>query len=625
MRQIEVHNADLREKAAAIPARESGGLSVDDFCALPAREDTDEAIQLAEHNLAAAREKDAVRDAAGFDPLGLPGFDIVEISEVLTRDLPALDAAAVEQVQAHLAEIGPGSEVWIAEGMRRIDRVQGTVRACPFCAQDLGSSPVIRHYRAYFSEEYSQLKLRVSATLAEVNRLHGRDAPAGFERSVRILSERHHLWSRFCDVPPVELDTAAIARDWQAARNAILAALEAKRAAPLERIQLTPEALSGIERFETRREAVSALNERLHQANRAISIVKEQAATADPRVIEANLIRLRAVKARHATRTAALCDEYLRARTAKEQTEGLRDNARAALEQYRRTAFPGYQTAINMYLQRFNAGYRVDGVSSADTRGGPTCNYNVLINNVPVAVAGGAPTPGDPSFRNTLSSGDRNTLALAFFFASLDQDPGLANKVVVIDDPITSLDEHRSLTTVQQLRQLGLRTSQLIVLSHSKAFLCSIWKGIDPTQRAALSIVRQADGSTIATWDVDQDSATEHDRRHAMLREYISLGPRNNSREIARSVRPLLEAFLRIAYPEHFPPGALLGQFRNLCEQRCGTAQEILSAPDAHELRDLVEYSNRFHHDTNPAWETEAINDGALRGFVERALTFARR
>jgi wobble nucleotide-excising tRNase len=31
---------------------------------------------------------------------------------------------------------------------------------------------------------------------------------------------------------------------------------------------------------------------------------------------------------------------------------------------------------------------------------------------------------------------------LAFFFASLDQDAGLANKVVVIDDPISSLDEH---------------------------------------------------------------------------------------------------------------------------------------------------------------------------------------
>ena len=81
--------------------------------------------------------------------------------------------------------------------------------------------------------------------------------------------------------------------------------------------------------------------------------------------------------------------------------------------------FPGYQTDVNLYLQRFNAGFRLDNVISANTRGGPACNYNVIINNTPVAVAGGGPSPGAPSFRNTLSAGDRDTLALAFFFAYL--------------------------------------------------------------------------------------------------------------------------------------------------------------------------------------------------------------
>jgi hypothetical protein len=38
-----------------------------------------------------------------------------------------------------------------------------------------------------------------------------------------------------------------------------------------------------------------------------------------------------------------------------------------------------------------------------------------------------------------------------------------------------------------------------------------------------------------------------------------------------------------------------------------------------------VEYANGFHHDTNPACETEVINDAQLRGFVERALAFTRK
>ena len=42
-------------------------------------------------------------------------------------------------------------------------------------------------------------------------------------------------------------------------------------------------------------------------------------------------------------------------------------------------------------------------------------------------------------------------------------------------------------------------------------------------------------------------------------------------------------------------------------------------------LRDLLEYANHFHHDTNPAYETVRINDAELRGFVVRTLTFTRR
>jgi wobble nucleotide-excising tRNase len=286
--------------------------------------------------------------------------------------------------------------------------------------------------------------------------------------------------------------------------------------------------------------------------------------------------------------------------------------------------FPGYQTAVNLYLQRFNAGFRLDSVTSTNTRGGPSCSYNVVINNTPVAIAGGTPAAGEPSFRTALSAGDRNTLALAFFFASLDQRPDLADHVIVIDDPISSLDEHRALTTVQEVRRLAERAGQVIVLSHSKPFLCRIWEGADRAARAALEVARDGAGSTLRPWDVSQDSVTEHDRRHAALRQYLDTSAPNN-RDVAAALRPVLEAFVRISYPEHLPPGATLGPFLTLCEQRVDTAQEVLDEDDTGELRDLLEYANHFHHDTNPAYETVRINDAELRGFVARTLTFTRR
>ncbi len=624
--RIETHNTALRARAGAIPAADRGPLSVDEFCALPARPDIDEAIQAAERNLAAAREQDAIRNTQPLDLFSLPAFDLAAIERVLRQDLPALDAATLARVQTHLAGLGQGGEGWVADGMRRFPQGDGgaATGTCPFCAQDLQGSPVIQHYRAYFSDAYAALKRTVSDILGAVNRAHGGDVPAAFERAVRVAVERRQFWSRFCEVAEFTLDTAAIVRDWRAAREAVIGHLAAKQAAPLERMGLSDETRARVAVYEAHRATIATLNQRLEEANQAIGVAKERAATANSTVLATDLARLRAVTARHTPANAALCDEYLRERAAKEATERERDQARAALEQHRTTVFPGYQTAINLYMQRFNAGFRLDSVTYANTRGGATCTYNVVINNTPVPVGGADPAPGEPAFSNTLSSGDRNTLALAFFFASLDQDAGLANKIVVIDDPISSLDDHRALTTVQEIRRLAGRAAQVIVLSHNKPFLCRLWEGTDSTMRAALEVARDPAGSTVRAWDVGQDSITEHDRRHARLCDYLSTGT-GDMREVARSIRPHLEAFLRVACPERFPPGTLLRQFRNACRQSHGTPEQILDQSTTQELDEIVEYANRFHHDTNPAWETETINDGELRGFVERALRFARR
>jgi hypothetical protein len=152
-----------------------------------------------------------------------------------------------------------------------------------------------------------------------------------------------------------------------------------------------------------------------------------------------------------------------------------------------------------------------------------------------------------------------------------------------------------------------------------------LWEGADAGRRAALEVCRDGAGSSLRVWDVNQDLITEHDRRHATLRQYlVTAGP--NNREVARAIRPVLEVFVRVAYPEHFPPGSLLGPFRGLCQQRLGTSEQILNAADIAELADVLEYANQFHHDTNLAtFETVGINDAELKGFVSRALTFTRR
>jgi hypothetical protein len=47
---------------------------------------------------------------------------------------------------------------------------------------------------------------------------------------------------------------------------------------------------------------------------------------------------------------------------------------------------------------------------------------------------------------------------------------------------------------------------------------------------------------------------------------------------------------------------------------------------DLQELRDLTDYGNRFHHDSNPqGYLTVTVTDAELQGFVHRTLAFCSR
>ena len=621
--RIEEHIRELRPLGEAIPAAVRGSLSVDAFCDLPVHADIDGAIRDAEREVAAAQSSDAVRNTAAFKTLILPSFDRVAIDALLVRTLPDLEVAAAQNVQVHLAKLGEGGATWVGEGIQRIDDAStGQDKdICPFCVQDLGNSSILRHYQAYFSEAYNGLKRDVERYIQVLNIAHGDTATLTFERSVIEVERNSAFWSAFLEAPEIAIDTAALTLAWNQARDAVAHSLAAKQVSPLEGASITADTLAAIEAYEAAKAAVVVCNDRLQACNAQIALVKERSAGANATELIRVLTSLQRIRARHSESVAQNCAAYIEAKALKAQTEGLRDQARRELDDYRLNVFPAYQAAINTYLERFNAGFRLGAVNSVNNRHGSSCTYNVLINNETVPLTSEA----GPSFRNTLSAGDRNALALAFFFASLDRDQNLAQKIVVIDDPMTSLDEHRSLTTVQELRRLHDNVAQVIVLSHSKPFLCALWEGANVADRSAIRVTRLAVGSTLSTWDVRQDCITEHDKRHELVARYLQTADPAAERAVAAALRYILEAFARVAYPATFQVGGLLGTFHGICVQRLGTAAQILNQNDTTELRALLDYANQFHHDGNPTWVTPAINDQALTQFARRTLAFARR
>src|SRR5262249_11819551 len=275
-----------------------------------------------------------IRTTQIFQPYGLPDVDVDAIRGLLTRELADLDQAATNRVQQHFARLGRAGEAWIAQGIELVPGglAESEGKPWPFCAQDLGASALIPPSRSYFAAGHARHKQDIEAAAREFASQHSHEQQLYLARVYHQLHERRNFWSQFTEVPEFEMDLGATTEAWTQMRDAVLHAFEAKRGAPLDRIDLSPEAVRAIEVYRERAAALANTISRLRAANTAIERVKEQAAAADLNALRSDLARLRAIQSRHSPEISPLCDDYQTERDAKVAAEAARDAARVALD-----------------------------------------------------------------------------------------------------------------------------------------------------------------------------------------------------------------------------------------------------------------------------------------------------
>ena len=401
-------------------------------------------------------------------------------------------------------------------------------------------------------------------------------------------------------------------------------ALEKKATDPLEPQVLNATVRESVKKYNDLAKEVHSTNTALLGQHDEIALAKEKASHGNLTTAEARLARLETIARRHEKDVASKCAEYLKAKQRKDAAESQKVNARAALDRHRKRVFGTYQTAINEFLGTFNADFEISALKPSDPKGLPSSSYELVVNRGRVGLTT-AKSP-KPSFRTALSSGDRTTLALAFFFAMLKERSDLDNMIVVLDDPSSSLDDGRALSTVQEIRGLLGRADQVIVLSHSRGFLVRIWEQADKEHTSTMQIRPTGqEASKFELWNAEAAALTEYDRLHKLLREY-SCESTGDPEKVAPALRVVLEAFLRVAFAEHLPPGKILKDFFSIANQWQANGASIISDDALAELKKLREYANQFHHDTSKSWQGNLsnVNETELKGFSERVIQFTR-
>ena len=255
-------------------------------------------------------------------------------------------------------------------------------------------------------------------------------------------------------------------------------------------------------------------------------------------------------------------------------------------------------------------------ISEPDYRGRePSASYNILIKEVPVS-----PRSGDldkPSFRNTLSAGDKSTLALALFLAKVNSDPAVGETIVVLDDPFTSLDSFRRQFTAIEIRRLAAVLCRPSRSRTDKSFLRLLWDKIDQSTISSLALQTGAPGmTTIAPYDIEAETQPRHVTERMKLEEFIE-GEPHEPNYIRTRLRTVCEDFYRRGDPFLFGEAASLDQIIRLLE---GQPADHPYKGAIEELRDINEYSRGEGHaaiEGNPAEDTSVEE---LREFCRRVL-----
>jgi len=606
-------NTPIAQAKAEVSAIAGEWMSADDFCRLAVIPEVDERIEEVTGHLKAAREKSLIEVTTKLSVVSVSAIPIGDTLDHLAATLDNVSADAIAATQEHINDcLDESGETWLRQGLGYL----ADHSSCPFCKARVDDNALVAAYRQYFDQAYADHTEVTKALDAQVAVVASPSSTAAIQRTLDANARLRAIWKDFNIESPEALDTAQLQEDLLALKDGLQAALSTKGRTPLVRVPIAAGLHEAIETWYGWQRQILAYNNAVEGTNVEIDALKEAAGEADVAALEAEASRLRLAKLRGENVSIEACNKYLELTERKRGLEREKSRAWAELGEQSAELIRTYATEINDYLEKFGAQFRLCEAVENRHGGSPRMDYCIDIDScaVPLASSG----PGQPCFCNTLSAGDRSALAFALFLVTLKRMGGLSGKVVVLDDPICSLDYGRKTSSLQEIGWVCDEASQVIVMSHDALFLKEVWRRTDPSKRTTLKLERRGDNTAIVLCDIDQETRSRYSADYARVTDYVG-GKIPASVDVARSIRPLLEGNIRLRFPGRVG-GHNLGGF--LAEVDSASSSDPIAClkPKLPEIGAVNDYAKMFHHDENPSADERPVNDTELRSFAKRAL-----
>lgn len=598
------------------------GMTRKGFLALEAIADVDEKIEAKKKEVQRASRAKELKGAGEPRPLPVP-TETEELRKSLHSTIEGIAESAAKAVREHIVKHEAKGrsgvmthESWLEAGTAFVDEVE-----CAFCGQLLNDRTLVDSYVEFFSATYEALATDMKAK----RDLFSHYEKGGYRSRVEeIIGQNGTLYSYWkeagqIEAPEFEGVEAAIQAMEKAAR--LLDAVFIEKQRNLTEVATGSDVETAITAWDAGRKEIVRLNSVIETQLVKIRTLKESVDELELPRLGNELKTLQATKRRHEDETVEVIKKLEGYEATKKRIVIEKAEEKEKLNEHGRVITETLGKTINSYLGRLNAGFRIDYREPKYQGKEPAASYQILINNVPVSPRSTSENLAEASFRNTLSAGDKSTLALALFLAKLNAEPALGETIVVLDDPFASLDNFRRQFTAIEIRKLCGRAGQTVVLSHDKNFLRLLWEKIDQSTIKCVAIQTGAPGmTTIAPYDIQSETQPRHITERMKIEEFVE-GEQHEPAHIRTRLRTVCENFYRRGDPGLFHEAANLEEIIRRLE---GAPEDHPYKGVVEDLRDINEYSRGEHHaelEGDPSGES---SEEELRGFCRRVLELTR-
>lgn len=399
----------------------------------------------------------ATKESKAMDKLSEPAISFPDLTDLTKRAQAALSRSVVSAVIEDLAD-NPTVAAWVQSGLS-LHKNHGAFDKCQFCNQTLPKQRV-QQLEAHFNNEFHRFQAEIDRLIDEVRSAQNFSAALRAPHKEALYPSLREDYEKAASSLKLQANTVSHSLD------ALLRALQAKRNEPFKNFTLNhfftsttsdDKAISGVEGFFqiviAGTTAISAvIGKTAYEKMRAI-IAQHNLFTDS---FDVEIKKARWQLAQHELlkalpewkkRTKAVLAARENAENSREIARQIRDEI-ATLEvqvlQHRRPAEELNQE-VSAYLGRDELQFEVEQNGYRITRGGQPAVH--------------------------LSEGERTAIAFLYFLKSLQStDFDLGKGIVVIDDPVSSLDANSLFSAFGFMKQRTSTAGQLFVLTHNFAF-----------------------------------------------------------------------------------------------------------------------------------------------------------